>query len=440
MAAYWEKTKMKVMVLGAGIAGLSAAYHLSQKGIPASVFEGQADWGGLCSNFTIDGFRFDKFVHFSFTEDKYVKNIFSAAPYTTHEPEMTNFYHGLWIKHPAQNNLQVLPLKDKFKILFSFILRPKTRITDTSTYEEWLRAQYGNYFAENFPMVYTEKYWGVPAAKMETKWVGNRMRNITLLEMLKGIFSRKQQSLYYAKKMRYPLTGGFKSFLYALGLGRDMSLYKKAVKIDSISKTVFFADNTFCTYESLISTIPLTEIIKILPKVPGNIIEAAKLLRYTRGYMVSVGLKNKNDFNKNLWFYAYDKDIPFSRVYFPANKSPNNVPEGCSSLQAEIFFANNATVPPSDEILDKTIKGLLKTGLIKKDDILFTDIRFEPYANIIFDSNIYTARKIILDYLKTLGIYSAGRFGKWDYFWTDQAFMDGKTTAEELLFKRETKA
>ena len=65
-------------------------------------------------------------------------------------------------------------------------------------------------------------------------------------------------------------------------------------------------------------------------------------------------------------------------------------------------------------------------GLFKKEDLIVQDIRFEPYANITFVPSIYKNRQIIIDYLKTLGIESIGRFGKWDYKWTHQAFADGK--------------
>ena len=64
-------------------------------------------------------------------------------------------------------------------------------------------------------------------------------------------------------------------------------------------------------------------------------------------------------------------------------------------------------------------------NILKQEDILFTDIRFEPYANVIFDHNIYEARKTVRDYLFSLGIETIGRFGKWGYLWSDQSLMSG---------------
>lgn len=67
---------METVILGSGISGISAGYHLQKNGEKAVIYERDSDWGGLCGNFTIDGFRFDKFVHFTFAPDDYIKNIF----------------------------------------------------------------------------------------------------------------------------------------------------------------------------------------------------------------------------------------------------------------------------------------------------------------------------------------------------------------------------
>ena len=70
-------------------------------------------------------------------------------------------------------------------------------------------------------------------------------------------------------------------------------------------------------------------------------------------------------------------------------------------------------------------------GLFSKKDIVVKDIRFEKYANVTFDKNIYQNREIILKYLTKVGIESIGRFGKWDYLWTFQAFQSGMEVVNE---------
>ncbi len=423
---------MTTIVLGSGIAGISAGYHLKNTGDIPVIFEKNDDWGGLCENFEINGFRFDKFVHFSFAQDEYIVNIFNnSCKFLEHIPFPSNYYNGIWLRHPAQNNLAPLSTEEKVKIICDFVNKKNRSVDELNNYEEWLRTQYGDYFAETFPFKYTRKYWGVEPKELETKWVGKRMYIPELAQVLRGAFETQEECFYYAKVMKYPEKGGFRAILNTSRAGLDIRFNKEVIKIDTKNRQIIFQDGGNCTYTRLISTLPLPEMVNMLVDVPAKVKQAGENLMFTSGYMVSLGF-NKPDITKHLWFYIYDEDILASRVYSPSLKSPDNVPDGCSSLQAEIFFANSLaqreerkTSLSQDEILENTISSLISMGLFKKEDILIKDIRFEKYANIIFDHDIYKNRKIVLDYLASIGIESIGRFGKWEYQWTHQAYADG---------------
>ncbi len=413
------------VILGAGIAGISAAYHLKQKGENSVIFEKDNDWGGLCGFFEIDGFRFDRFVHFTFAKDEKIAELFAkSSPLYAHPPVSYNYWRGCWLKHPAQNNLAPLPIEEKVKIIDSFVNRPRKDVAEISDYAEWLRVQYGDYFAENFPFAYTRKYWGVEAKQLETKWVGNRLHVSPLPEVLRGAFAEQQENFYYTKFMNYPKKGGFRSIMNECRKGLDIRLNKKAVRIDTAAKQVEFADGTVENYDNLISSLPLPEIIKMISDVPENVQNAAKQLRWTCGYQVSLGF-NRPDVAKYLWFYIYDEDVPPARVYSPNLKSPDNAPEGCSSLQAEIFFANGVKVVDKNIILQKTVEKLKEICQFNDSDVVVKDIRFEPYANIIFTPEIYESRKVVREWLQAQGIKTIGRFGEWDYLWSHQAFESG---------------
>ena len=413
------------VILGAGIAGISAAYHLKQKGENSVIFEKDNDWGGLCGFLEIDGFRFDRFVHFTFAKDEKIAELFAkSSPLYAHPPVSYNYWRGCWLKHPAQNNLAPLPIEEKVKIIDSFVNRPRKDVAEISDYAEWLRVQYGDYFAENFPFAYTRKYWGVEAKQLETKWVGNRLHVSPLPEVLRGAFAEQQENFYYTKFMNYPKKGGFRSIMNACRKGLDIRLTKKAVRIDTAVKQVEFADGTVENYDNLISSLPLPEIIKMISDVPENVQNAAKQLRWTCGYQVSLGF-NRPDVAKYLWFYIYDEDVPPARVYSPNLKSPDNAPEGCSSLQAEIFFANGAKVVDKNIILQKTVEKLKEICQFNDSDVVVKDIRFEPYANIIFTPEIYESRKVVREWLQARDIKTIGRFGEWDYLWSHQAFESG---------------
>ena len=413
------------IILGAGISGLGAAYSLRQKGETPLVLEKDETYGGLCGCFTIDGFTFDRFVHLSFAKDERVLNIFntSAKRIITHIPNPYNIYNRKWIKHPAQNNLYPLSAEEKSLIINDFLSRPNNVETDKiDNYEQWLRIQFGNYFAEHFPMKYTKKYWMCEAKELETRWVGQRIYQPSVEEVIKGSQTADTPVTYYAKEMRYPASGGYRQFFSLLAEGTDIRYGKEVMNIDTTKKTVKTSDNTTYHFTRLISTLPLNLYPSLMPGMPEDIKTAARMLKATSGYHVSIALKTK-DIPPYLWWYIYDEDILAARVYSPSLKSPNNAPEGCSSLQMEVYCAENAFT--KQELKERTVGKLIEIGIIKEEDILFTHIGFEAYANVIFDKNIYVCREKVRKYLISQGIEPIGRFGEWGYLWSDQSLLSG---------------
>ncbi len=421
---------MDTVIIGSGISGISAGYHLQKGGEKVVIYEKDNNWGGLCGNFTIDGFRFDRFVHFTFADNEYIRNLFEeSSPTYAHPSISSNYYKGYWLKHPAQNNIAPLTVDEKVDIIKGFINRKTKPFEEIKDYDEWLRVQYGDYFAENFPFKYTRKYWGLEPKELETKWVGNRMHTPNIDEVLKGSYETQEKIFYYTSHMKYPKKGGFRSILNKCREGLDIRFNKEVVEINPLEKYIKFSDGTKENYKRLISSLPLPEIVKMIKSCPEEVINCADKLHNTCGYMVSLGFK-RPDVPKHLWFYIYDEDILASRVYSPSMKSLDNVPNGCSSLQAEIFFDCKSEIPSKEVVMKNTIEKLVSMGLFKEDEIIVKDIRFEKYANITFDKNIYTNRKVVLDYLKNQNIETIGRFGKWEYYWTHQAFKSGMDTVK----------
>ena len=427
-----------ILILGAGIAGLGAGYALKQRDYSLLLVEQDNTYGGLCGNFEIDGFRFDRFVHFSFAKDERVISIFNngAPDIYSHQPNAWNIWKGIWIKHPAQNNLYPLPSEIKEAIVADFLKRPKNvDAASIKNYGQWLRLQFGNYFAENFPIAYTIKYWMTPASELETRWVGSRegsrLYQPSVEEVIKGCNTADTPVTYYSKEMRYPKHGGFKSFLKGLISQLDIRYGNKVVEINPIEKVAVLSNGERVRYNKLVSSLPLPEVVKMLsPTPPSEVLEKAQCLRCTSGYQISVGLKTKN-IPPYLWWYIYDSDILPARVYSPSLKSPENAPEGCSSLQMEIYCEKGRYT--ESELIEGSVGKLVDLGLIDQQDILFTDIRFEPYANVIFDHNIYAARTFVRDYLQAIGIYTIGRFGEWDYLWSDQSLISGLNITDKIV-------
>lgn len=412
------------LILGAGIAGLGAGLKLKEKGKDYLILEKEKSYGGLCDNFSINGFLFDRFVHLSFSTIERVKSLFSKIEHYTHNPAMENYWHGIWIKHPAQNNL--FPLPDNIKQYVLQDMQRRKKSVDVNTiqdYDEWLRFQFGDYFTEHFPLLYTRKYWGVEAKELETKWIGNRIYQPSIEEVLEGMRTSETGNTYYAKEMRYPKEGGYKSFLQGLADEEKILCNQCVVKIDTQNHKVYTESEVY-EYNTLYSSIPLPEYKSILPEI-SEIGESVDKLSWTSGYLVSLGFKGDLP-KENLWNYVYDEDILPARIFYPRKKSEANCPDGCSSLQAEIYFKySNVPKTSKEELLEKTVEQLDKTGIIHKDHLLVRDIRFEKYANVIFEHGIYENRQTVISYLKNHGITSIGRFGEWDYLWSDQSFMSG---------------
>lgn len=417
---------IKNLILGAGISGISSANVLSKE--DTIIFEKESYYGGLCNSFEIDGFRFDTAIHLSFANNEEVRSIFDKVDYYTHKPIAYNFYNGLWLKHPVENNLYKLSIEEKIDCIKSFV--QKEEIKEITNYEEWLINTYGESIFNKFHKKYTNKYWCKQPKELSTTWVNNRFNLPQLEKILKGSFTEETGIDYYAKEMRYPKYGGYKGFLKPMMENVNIEYNKEAIKIDLEEKIVYFKDKTSCKYENLISSIPLPSLVQIIKNIPKEIQDISQNLIKTSMTLASVGF-NKQVKLPYLWFYIYDKDILPSRAYSPSLKSKDNVPSECSSIQFEIYHTKDRKLNICNEDLLTHIKEtLLKLDICKIEDIKFINLRNIDYANVIFYEGMENDRDIVKKYLEDKEVKLIGRFGEWKYLWSDQSFMSGKLAGE----------
>ena len=223
--------------------------------------------------------------------------------------------------------------------------------------------------------------------------------------------------------MRYPKTGGYKAFIQPLIDAADIRLEHKVSGIDTIQKIVTFENGAQVAYQNLVSTLPLPVMTKLIDVVPQGVQEAAAALKATSIDLISVA------FNKplvrDLWFYIYDEDIFASRAYSPSVKSPENAPAGCSSLQFEIYSRGEQSRFDPEALKKNTLDALKKMKIADEGDIVFMNHRFLQFGNVIFDQGMEQNRKNVLDWLEKSGIISCGRFGEWDYLWSNQSMLSG---------------
>ncbi len=417
---------MTTIILGSGIAGLGA-WHADNT---AQIYEASDRAGGLCRGFEINGFYFDQAVHLSFAKDKIVRDVFDKTEQYYHHPFPYSWYKETWLRHPAQNNLFHFPPQFKIDAVKGFIERKgRENVTD---FKQWLIGGYGEFLYENLFKLYNEKYWQTNLEKMDIDWIGNRIYQPDIDEVLYGSYTDETPNVYYASEMRYPKNGGYYSFIKEIADEAEkqgkLHLNKKAVRIDPAAKTVYFADGTSAVYDRLISSVPLPEMVKLIDNAPTEIKEKAADFEHTGVALVSVGMK-KTEFEK-FWFYIYDTDIMAARAYMPSVKSPANAPDGCSSIQFEIYFSSKAQPPKEDEAVENTLYALEKLGIAKRADVIFTDYRIMPYGNVTLLKTTERDAPAVTDWAKSQGITPIGRFGEWKYLWSDQSFLSGYEAAK----------
>lgn len=426
--------EQRVAILGAGCAGLGAAHELRAHGVRAEIYDKHTTWGGLCRSFTVGGYIFDTFAHVNFARDPYVCDLLEGrTPFLVHAPEAMNYSEGHWVRNPVQNNLIGLPVEERIRIIQGFMER-KSSDTPPQNYGAWLEEQYGTYFATHYPARYTRKYWTVEPEELEPEWAKPRMYAPTMEEVLRGAMSADTPNVHYTKVIHYPARGGYQMFLTPMASETKIHTKKTLESLDASAHRMKFIDGTEVCYDTLISTIPLPNLVEALTEdVPQEVCKAAGELDSTGGVIVSIALSCPSR-SPAMWFYIYDEDIYPARVYAPEIKSPNNVPEGCSAYQAEIYTSRYRELPCSEEEIGARVASqLMRMGLFQSSDIRVIDVRKETYANIMFTPQIYRAREVVRRYLYSLGIHTAGRFGTWDYLWTGDSILSGRDAARSVL-------
>lgn len=429
----------EIVVLGSGMAALGAAHRLQQKQRPFVQFDKGPQAGGHTKTYRYPGgWTFDDGPHISFTEDTRIQGILADqidGRYAVPTAAVNNYWKGHWIKHPAQNNLHGLPTDLVVRCIADFVEASRVPDPTIANYEEWLRAAYGNTFAETFPMAYTRKIHTTDAANMTTDWLGPRMYRPTLEEVLRGAYETETPEVHYVDRFRYPIEGGFYAYMQRIHAASDLRLDHEAIQISPKEHRIDFANGASAEYAHIVSSIPLTDLIPMIEGAPREVVEAAATLAATGLVIVDLGIDRVEESGMS-WTYFYDESITVTRVSYPHRFGPGNVPAGCSGYQCEIYFSDKyrpLTVRP-ESLIDVTIEDLRTAGLILPEDrVLLREVHVSSHAGIIFDHDRIKALPIVHGYLEEIGIRYCGRFGEWGYLWTDDAFISGENAAQRAL-------
>lgn len=422
-----------LMILGGGLSGLSAAHN--SDGV---IFERENRVGGHAKSAHRDGFVFDEGIHVLHTKNQYVLDLLdrTGANLRSREREAWIQSFGALTRYPFQANTFGLPIPVAKECLLGFIENEFTDRDAIKNYDDWIHFMFGKGIAKNFMLPYSYKFWGVPAASLTTDWVSIRHPRPTMEEVIEGALHEQTKGFGINAEFKYPERGGFGAIaesIYATVRDR-VRLGMQVTRIDTTKRTIEFNHSERVSYDKIISTIPLPELVPLLVDAPTDVVEASKRLRCNSILVVNLGIKRPNITTKH-WIYYSEPEYSFFRISFPFNKGAHMAPAGCSSISAEIAFGPNDPMPAShDGIVAKVIDDLKRGQVLRPDDeILFADSIPIKYGYVIFDADRRPAIKCIHQFLESHGIHPCGRYGEWAYLWSDEAILSGRKVAGRVM-------
>jgi len=435
-----------IAILGAGMAGFGAAHRFYQKKIRSTIFEQHGYYGGHATTFSFKGgYTYDDGPHISFTKNERLQKLFAQNvdnQYEQIQAKVNNFWKGHWIKHPVQCNLFGIP-SDLVTIILLEIIKLQNETNETNetneilinTYQNWLEKTFGKTFSHTFPIEYGKKFHTTTADNMSTEWLSPRLYKPSLEEVIQGALSPSTSDVHYVNHFRYPTHGGFISYLQSFPSETSLKLNTRLIELDPKQKLLRFHNGSVKEYDHIVSSIPLTVLIPMIKDTPDDVLTAAQKLACTQCVIVNIAI-DRTDISDAHWTYFYDDDYIFSRLSFPHMFSANNVPAKTGSIQAEIYFSEkykprNISI---DQCILTTINDLKRCQLVKDSDhILFQNGWESSFAQVIFDLDRADNLEIVHGYLNDLQIEYCGRYGNWEYIWTDEAFISGEEAAQRIL-------
>jgi len=424
----------KVVVIGGGLAGASAAYHLQE--FDPIVFERESSVGGLCRSFTQDGFTFDCTGHLIHLKNAYVKELVARLlpdAFNSHERLAAIYSQSTTTPYPFQANTYGLPpgvVKDCVVGFVETLQAPPNGAP--KNFHEWTLKTFGAGIARHFMLPYNEKFWKQDLRTITADWVSWSIPKPSLDEVVNGALGLTNKGMGYNPRFIYPKTGGIECLPQALARPvKRVHLNETLESIDPKRKVVRMASGREEPYDSLITTLPLPETFRLMKDTPDPLRHAASLLRAIGVFNINIGIDRPNVSDQH-WIYYPEGEFVFSRVGFPMNFSKAVAPEGTSSMYIEITYQPGQK-PNPEEAYARALADLERCGILRPGDRILTRLDLDiKCAYIIFDQHRQTHLQHLIGYLESRDIHTAGRYGQWDYYSMEDSIRSGKTIAEKV--------
>ena len=446
------------LVMGGGLAGVSAAHVLTASDHSVTVIEAGEQVGGLARTVEHNGFRFDLGGHRFVTQDQalenFVRNLLNEDCLIVPRSSkilLRNRYFDYPLK-PLKAFFGFGP-KMSAQILTDYLFeRLRARfISDTPvSLEDWVVMHFGRTMFNVYFRDYSEKVWGIDCQRIDQKWVEQRIQGLSLGKAIaKALLpSRGSDVATLANRFLYPRFGiGQITDNLASDVRKKNEIHTQtrvqfvnhsrsrihSVKVLSNHRQSLLSANQF------ISTLPLPVLVQSLrPLPPDYVLEAASQLR-SRDLVTVTLMINKPRVTDQTWIYVPEKSIPFGRIHEPTNWSRSMAPDGKSLLVVEYFcFRGDETWNSDDvDLVALTRKHLVDLGIISRDEIIDQVVLRTPNAYPLFEVGYSDHCRTINRYLETFeNLYTAGRGGMFRYYNMDHAMQAGFDAAHSVLQRK----
>jgi len=460
-----EALSKRVAVIGAGPAGLTAAYSLLKKSKETKVIVIETDpqyVGGISRTVKYKGFRFDIGGHRFFSKSKEVEDFWTEIlpDDMLDRPRSSRiFYRGKFFSYPlkAFEALFKLGIFESILCMLSYSKAQAMPVAEPKNFEDWVSNKFGKRLFSIFFKTYTEKVWGMDCKDISADWAAQRIKGLSLASAIKNAIlpKRKPKNRGAVIKtligtFRYPRLGPGMMWEVCAekikSMGGSVLLGRKVTGCDWNNEekvwTVRFRDangsESTVEAEHVISSAPLRELgMSVTPRLPESALEAAGSLKYRDFLTVALIIKDREQFSDN-WIYIHDPNVKVGRVQNFKSWSPELVPDpNYSCYGLEYFcFENDGLWSSSDETLIELAKNEIeKIGLAKASDVEDGCVVRQPKAYPIYDdeyaAHVTTLRTEIERRFPTL--HMVGRNGMHKYNNQDHAMMTAMLCAENIL-------
>jgi protoporphyrinogen oxidase len=452
-----------VIILGAGPAGLTAAYLLSKEGVPVHVLEADPVYvGGISRTVRYKGFHFDIGGHRFFSKAKEVEDLWTEilGNDLLERPRSSRiFYNGKFFSYPlkAFDALGKLGVIESTRCMLSYLgVRVHPRPQEKS-FEDWVTNRFGERLFSIFFKTYTEKVWGMSCKEISADWAAQRIKGLSLATAVKNALlprrAPKDRSAVVKTLIdtfRYPRRGPGMMWERCAARVREMGgdvrpgrrvsrcHYDRETEQWTITATTCTGETEIFRGGHVISSMPMRELGNCLaPALPSDALTAARSLRYRDFLTVGLILKDRNLFPDN-WIYIHDPNVKVGRIQNYKSWSPEMVPDPaycCYGLEYFCFEGDGLWSMSDDRLIELAKGELEKIGLARAADVedgcVIRQAKAYPVYDDHYAAHVETVRRALdRDYPN---LHLVGRNGMHKYNNQDHAMMTAMLTVRNIL-------